>query len=189
MCICLWVTFCQNDISSKCLFFLLHFFSRKIWQKFQRICPERLPKPPKKKNFYFKCRSTRVQLEYEKTFSSSTFSFLSNLSLENKVTLIWGSKWGFLVNLDSQLIVTVQWGCQGLVGGSQGLQNQSGPHWPLNEEERGQDNFGVLQGREEGPPNMRILGENTLVRLPNLVPSQAIGLNTMKIISYKIILK
>lgn len=32
------------------------------------------------------------------------------------------------------------------------------------------------------PPSSRVIWENTLVRLPNLVPSQAVGLNTMKII-------
>ena len=54
---------------------------------------------------------------------------------------------------------------------------------------KGTGQLWCVTGERREPPSSRILAENTMVRLPNLVPSQAVGLNTMKIISYKVILK
>ena len=136
MCVAFGSLFVRMTFLSKCLLFLLHFFSRK-YDKNSRGLSWKITTTPPRKNFISNSGQQECS-RYENTFSSSILSFLPNYftSLENKVT-VWGSKWGFLVNLGSQLIVTVQWGCQGLVGGSQGLQNQSGPHWPLSQRRKG----------------------------------------------------
>ena len=58
-----------------------------------------------------------------------------------------------MYTLDSQLIVIIRVGCQGLMGKSQNLQNQSGPHtasWPDEEEDRRDLIFQEKEGLGEG---------------------------------------
>lgn len=151
-------------------------------------CPERLPPPPKKE-FLFQMQVNKSAADMRTHFLVAFSAFYLIYKSRTKSLLFEAVNGAFWLILVLSLLSQFSEDAKVLWEGLKVFRTKVTHTGLLARGGKGTGQLWCVTGERREPPSSRILAENTLVRLPNLVPSQAVGLNTMKIISYKVILK